>query len=366
MTPSADRIRPITVTIGGIPDLPDIVGRDRQVDTLVGLLDGGQSAVLTGDRRMGKTSVARLVEARLLADGRRVARVSAERETLDGFVDALTDALDRVTPGSRIRSELDRWGLRVKAGPVEAKRTAAHRTLDRIVEAALPEAGERPLVLIVDEIPVLAQMLERQAKGSGAEVLVTLRRLRQEGSGRISMLLLGSVGFHHVSDSAPGEVNDVSKEPVGALSVADATYLARCLLLGEQVPTTDDRAVAGAAVAAAEAMPFYVQHLVKACRNLSASTGHPVHPEDVDTLVEVALTDPDDPWELRHYRRRVPSYYGPGNEELITAILDSYADADGFLGVDAVLRQVASTGVAPTLTRRQLVDRVEKLEQDHY
>ncbi|MDQ4096329.1 MAG: AAA-like domain-containing protein [Actinomycetota bacterium] len=43
----------------------------------------GPGALLTGDRRMGKTSVIRAVEAAARAQGHRVVRLSAERGSLD-------------------------------------------------------------------------------------------------------------------------------------------------------------------------------------------------------------------------------------------------------------------------------------------
>ena len=58
--------------------------------------------------------------------------------------------------------------------------------------------------------------------------------------------------------------------------------------------------------------------------------------------------------------------YYPGREDLAYAVLDVLAQAPEPLGIDDVLRLLASTTDLATPSRRALVDLVELLEQDHY
>ncbi|GGC54795.1 ATP-binding protein [Hoyosella rhizosphaerae] len=357
-------LRPIPLTVGSVPALGDIIGRDAQVGRVLRLLDTRQTVLLTGDRRVGKTSIARLIEAQLAAQDRRFVRTSAERVNYDGFVAELARALGRAVPAGAVREELHRWELTLKAGPVGLKRSGDERTLDELVSLALPPEGDPPLILIIDEVPVLALEMEREQPGAGKELLVTLRRIRQQHSTRLAMLLLGSIGFHHVSDAAPGSVNDVAPEPVGPLSEPDAVYLARCLLLGEEVETPDPLGVAIAIVNAAEAVPYYIQHLVKACRDTADATG-PVVATQIPELVNEAMTDPHDPWNMRHYRERIAPYYGRAQAELIETVLDLYAD-QGSLTVDELARLIPGTGIAEPQNRRALIRLIEDLERDHY
>lgn len=361
--------------MGSIPDLRDIVGRSGLVDGLVTALDAGDGVLLTGDRRVGKTCVARLVEARLRAEGRRVVRTSAERESLADFVQALADGLASQA-GRPLRREIDRWRLTLKGGPVELSRQVVQRRLAELVAAAVHDsAAGRParvvsrrspvgLVLVVDEVPVLARALEREHRGAGIDLLRLLRRIRQEHSGQLSMLLLGSIGFHHVAGDAPGAMNDVSVQHVGALEHSGARYLARCLLLGQDVRTVDDPDVGTAVATAAEGIPYYIHHLVKACRDLSRT--RVITPQLVPGLVDQALRDPDDPWNMRHYRDRIGPYYGAAEEDLVVAVLDGYADAPQGLTVDQLMIRLGTADLAERPTRRHLVRLVEKLEQDNY
>ncbi|HET7476269.1 MAG TPA: ATP-binding protein [Dermatophilaceae bacterium] len=354
-------IRPMRLVVGGILDLRDIVGRDRLAGQICGQLTTGDGVLLTGDRRIGKTTLSRLVEARLRSEGHPVIRVSAERSSYDDFARALADQVRHET-ASRFAAELDQWQLGIRAGPVDLTREPTNPSLDRLIQIAIESASKRP-VFIVDEVPVLARAMEQAARGSGTAMLHTLRRVRQENSGRASMLLLGSIGFHHVSAEATGTVNDVVKQSAGPISAEDAAYLARCLILGEGVDTSDEAAVATAIADAAEGVPYYVQHLVASCRNDAAIT---ITPEDIPRLVDSALTHPDDPWNMRHYRDRIPLYYGDDQADLVSAVIDVYADEQGLLSVDSALRLVHSQPSGGDLSRGDLVGLVEKLEQDHY
>jgi len=354
-------IRPIPITTGGAPDLRDIIGRDLASARVAGLLER-DTVLLTGDRRIGKTSLSKLVEQRMVQGGARVARVSAERTSIVDFRAALATALTHTVSG-HLRDELDRWSVTVKAGPVELERHTRSSQLDQVVHLALGAEDERPLILIIDEVPVLARAMEDREPGTGTDLLIMLRRIRQEAGRRLSMLLMGSMGFHHVAADAPGAVNDVVKEAVGPISAEDAVYLARCLMLGAGVDPSDDQLVAEAIAAGVECVPYYVQHVVKDCRD--HRHGRIVTPAMIEELIDTAFTDGEDRWNLKHYRDRIPAYYGGDNAELIAAILDVYAAA-GPVEIDECLAGVAHLDPAVGLTRAHLVDLVEKLEQDHY
>jgi hypothetical protein len=359
------QIRPIPLSLGGIPDTRNLIGRDGQAARVADLLQQSHGVVLTGDRRVGKTSLARLVEERLTGAGVRVARTSAQRESMADFARALHDAVLAASPTGAARRELERWSIGIDAGPITVERDRVSASLDDLVRratASSPTADGTGLVLIVDEVPELARLLDVTTPGAGAALLGTLRRLRQDNSGRLSMLLLGSIGFHHVSDDAPGTLNDLVQEPVGAIAADDGAYLARCLMLGARVTPTDDRAVAERITVCAEGIPYYIQQIVFA---LSKRRGI-VSPEHVDQVVTDALTDPVDPWNLRHYLQRIEPYYGAADAEAVATVLDRFAATGEPLGVDDVRHDPAVASLDPPPSRARLVGWIEKLEQDHY
>ncbi len=108
---------------------------------------------------------------------------------------------------------------------------------------------------------------------------------------------------------------------------------------GARVEVSDRPQVGAAIATAAECGPYYIQHLVAAAARL----GEPVNADRIPLLLDSAITDPHDPWDLRHYRDRLRNYYGE-DAPAIAGLLDIYAHAPEPLGVDAVLQLLHSEG----------------------
>jgi hypothetical protein len=119
------------VNFDGIPALEDIVGREQEKLAALRAL-AGHGCRLTGDRRFGKTSLMRLIEASCHERGDVVVRISAERESLADFVAALADRLAVVD--SVLKQELSNWSVGFDLGGVKADRAAATRSLDSLVQ----------------------------------------------------------------------------------------------------------------------------------------------------------------------------------------------------------------------------------------
>ncbi|MHA3019571.1 ATP-binding protein [Mycobacterium sp. BMJ-28] len=347
----------MSLVVGGVVPPENVVGRVReQQEILASLPDGG--AALVGDRRHGKTSLARLVAHTARQNGLTVVSVSAERQSYAEFISALAGELGRLD--TTLRQEVERWKIAFGTGPVRFERARAEAALDDLLQRAVGRTHGGPLVLFIDEVTVLARNLEREKAGGGDGFLHLLRRLRQDHSGRLATVLSGSIGFHHVSGEALSSVNDIRKVTVGPIRHDHATYLAECLLLGARVSATDPHSVAAAIARSAENVPYYIQHLVAAAARL----GESVRAERIPLLLNAAITDPHDPWDLRHYRDRLRNYYGE-DAPAIAGLLDIYAHAPEPLGVDAVLHLLRSEG-SVVRERDHLVSFIERLEQDHY
>ncbi len=347
--------------LGGPVDPDDHVGHSSELDQVL-LSTEHVGSLVTGDRRMGKTSLLRKAE-QLLGQEHVVLRISAETDDVVLFGRRLLDVLR----GHQVfADELDRWSVAVDVGygGVRLRRQPAGATSeedqsDDLFAWAARRAAPGKLIVILDEITVLASAIEHGRPGGGLEFLRSLRRPRQELE-NVAMVLAGSVGLHHaVPDSAP--LNDLQKVRVGPLATDDAVLLARCLLLGEEIVTSDELAVARAMVAASDAIPYFIHHLASAARR----HGGVITPGVVESFRGEALTDPDDPWNLRHYRDRLPGYYG-ANADLAGHILDAFAKVDGPLDIERLTSLLGAVDLDPRPARADLVRLVEQLESDHY
>jgi hypothetical protein len=355
-------VRPMSLVVGGIVRPEDVVGRIRDAEAVAASLPHS-GAVLVGDRRHGKTSLSRVVQQNVGRAGAVVIATSAERETYADFVSALASELTKLEPAWA--QELSQLRVTLTAGPVKVQRDArAAAALDELLVRAVDRAGDRRLVLFIDEVTVLARNLERREAGAGDNFLHTLRRFRQEHEGHVATVLSGSIGFHHVSIDAPSTVNDIRKVTVGPIRTDHATYLAECLLLGIGVNGADAHSMAPAIAAAAENVPYYIQHLVAA--SLASWRDNRVlpRPDQIPNLVTAAIDDPTDPWDLKHYRDRLTHYYG-SDARNVAKLLDIYAHSEGPLGVDETLVLLRGEG-SPIADRDVLVSFIERLELDHY
>ena len=354
---------PIQANLGGPVDPADHVGHGDQFAQVVRSV-GGVGALVTGDRRMGKTSLLRKVE-HVLSPEHVVLRISAETDDPELFGRRLVDVL---RGHGVFTEELARWSVEVDVGyrGVRIRREGgvaggeAPQGTDDLFRWAAERAAPAKLVVILDEIAVLAMAIERRQAGGAVEFLRSLRRPRQEAV-NLAMVLAGSVGLHHaVVDTTP--VNDLQRVRVGPLAAADAAFLARCLLLGENLAVSDDEAVVAAMAEAADAVPYFLHHIAHAAQ---LRGGRPLSPADVWAIRHAALVDPDDPWNLRHYRDRLRDYYGP-DADLAAHVLDVVAVADTPLDLSQLGSRLGAVELDVRPSRSALLALVERLEADHY
>lgn len=361
-TPADRAIRPIPLNIGGPIDPEHLVGRDQE---LARIFDAFASVgvVLTGERRLGKTSLARLVERQARRCGWDVVRHSAEGfMTLTDFSAALVSRLEDASPRLRraAASIKQRWTF--KAPGVQIAPASAPRLLEDVVSSAV-RASEERLLLILDELPVLARALERAEPGAGVAMLHVLRRQRQEHPQRLRMLCLGSIGFHHaVRAEGRGALNDLDYQRLDALSERDASHLAACIFRHARAPESYERVLAPVIGKQVEGMPYYVHQLVA-----SVLRGHPAEcgEQDVADLVDAALAHPDDPWDLRHYVDRIEPYYAD-ESALARAVLDLVAAEPSGLGLADVIARMAADRLLAPIDGERIRDVVHRLESDHY
>jgi hypothetical protein len=246
------------------------------------------------------------------------------------------------------RASISARGVQIDAAPL---------TLEEILAEACTHTSR--LLLILDELPICARALERSEPGSGLALMHRLRRLRQSHK-QLTMLCLGSIGFHHVVPDLEGAVNDMYKHSVGPLAPNGALELAIRLLNGTDLPPGLRRTLAPGMAAASEGVPYYLHHLAHGCRRRH-SAGTTLDPASVDAMVSEAIADPDDPWDLKHYVTRLPAYYGP-EAPATAAMLDVIARGP----CTVVELRRALSAESDAVANADMGSLAGRLEQDHY
>jgi hypothetical protein len=149
---------------------------------------------------------------------------------------------------------------------------------------------------------------------------------------------------------------------VPPLASEDAIKLAGDLIKGEKLRATDSRKSSEVIAEEADGFPFYIHHIVAGLKQ----EGLVAEPDEIRALVRRHLVDANDPWDLGHYRSRIPAYYSKGKDaQLVGLILDSLATAPQPLTVKA-LQDTINTTSSEFDNRDGLVRVLRLMERDHY
>jgi hypothetical protein len=359
---------------GGQIDIKAVVGRDhliRQIwDTMT-----QQSVVMTAERRIGKTTIIKKMLAEPDSGWAPVFQDLERCHTASEFAMAVYKEIHQfLSNKGKAARRAKEWFTAMGGAEIgglfklpEMKGAHWKDILTRAVEDLIHEnddSGTR-LLFLWDEVPfMLANIRDREGEQMAMEVLDVLRALRQTHAG-LRMIITGSIGLHHVLTSLKDKnygnspVNDMAAINVPALDVSDAIQLSLQLVEGEGLENTDPQLTAAAIANEADCFPFYIHHIVKALkiRGLAAT------PENVAQVVASQLVDAKDPWELLHYRERIPIYY-TGDQQVVFFLLDELACADAPASVNELFAMLKASSTFDD--RERLLRLLSLMERDHY
>lgn len=312
---------------GGIVAPDRVIGRDLLIKELWERLEQ-QSLIISAERRMGKTSVIKKMEAESPADKLTIFRDLEGIESPVEFVEAVwqdveeyLSRLQKTTEG--VKKFLSQFsggefsGIKVPQVAVTKWKTL----LSKIIEDLIENQEDR-VIFLWDEMPF---MLDKMAENEAMEILNVLRSLRQTDN--IRMVFTGSIGLHHVVGKLKSRgysnepTNDMYTVDIKPLTLADATKLSRLLLEGENIPTVSEEPIAEEIAKIFGCIPFYIHHLVSSFK----FTQDKIDLQAVRDKLEELITDPLNPMEMDHYRERIDSYYNSQQQEYALAILDILA-----------------------------------------
>jgi hypothetical protein len=359
---------------GGQIDTKAVVGRDGLIQMLWESVKQ-QSLVITAERRIGKTTVIKKM-GNEPATGwvpvfQDLERCHSASEFAMAVYKEIHQFLSEKGKATRRAKEFFAAMGGVEIGGLfkipEKADSQWKDVLTRSVEDLIHEndASGTKLLFLWDEMPfMLANIRDREGEQTAMEVLDLLRALRQTHGG-LRMVITGSIGLHHVLSSlkeknySNSPVNDMIAIDVPPLNALDAIKLARLLIEGETLPSPDSGAAAEAIAREADCFPFYIHHIVRALkiRGLDAT------PENVAQVVASQLVDANDPWELLHYRERIPIYYRD-DQKAVGLILDELAGRSGTSSVNELLSMLK--GASTFDDRDRLLRLLSLMERDHY
>ncbi len=363
-----------------------VVGRDRLIARLWATLER-ESVVFTAERRIGKTTVMKKMEAEPQAGW---VVLYSDLEKVDSpirFVETLlTDLKKHLTRVARF----GRWfgGFVESIGGIEVgglikipqrEKKDWQSVLEKILANVWSQQQGR-LLFLWDEVPYMLQKIHALERQTGSQdhsalaILDCLRAMRGENP-NLRMLFTGSVGLHHVladlrgSEFASQPTNEMAKIEIGPLSEEHAAELARSLLVSEQIECRSMEDVVKQLSLLTDCVPFYIHRVVaRLVDREDVAT-----PDSVAAEVGSCLTDPVDPWEMAHYRTRLAIYYRgniadvqgrPVPEATIAKLLLNHLAASGPQSIDQCHADLKARLAIEN--RDQVIRLLDSLAKDHY
>ena len=246
--------------------------REREVADIVGYLAYGQGVLLTGARRVGKTSVVHRVLERLPAPMEAlfldVEHYAGATEMFAGLGAAAAAADDRIWQrllgwfGKRL-SSVDKVEVGRLKIDLQAAMAGSWRDDARAIVGAV---AEHDSVIAIDELPLLVDRILKRDPAE-AELLMSTIRALADGLPRVRWLVSGSIGLEAVLHRAglTATITHLRSYPIDAWD--EPTTTAAVEALGPSIGVTfDPGAAAEVHAQLGLGVPYHVQLLMDEVR----------------------------------------------------------------------------------------------------
>lgn len=320
---------------GGRLSCEAIIGRTNEISRYWKILER-QGLVLAAERRIGKTSIVRKMQAHEL-DGFHLIYQDLEHvHSLVELVRAVYRSVGEhleLSRSQRIKATaLDLWS---KLAPKSIGEINVPQAADRwkdLLTAAVDDAlsvfedGEK-VVFVWDEFPLMLFNISQRAGADAAIQLLDLLRQLRQSRAQLRFLFTGSVGLHlvlrelRIAKNANAPVNDMQSETVPAMSRGDTFELAERLLAGFERRPLNIAATVERMFDRIGGYPFYIHHAADQLEQID----RPVTPDDVDAVIEDLLLSSEDPAQFAYHAERIRTYYNPAEGDLAFAVLNAVA-----------------------------------------
>ena len=293
--------------------------RDAELRLLDAKVRGGTHILLAGQRRMGKTSLARELGRRLQADAWAFLFVDVEdAASPSDIIRDIAKAAHAVTgASSRLTAALGRWfkenveelsalefGVKLRTAGDYAWRQQG----DALMQACADH--EPGVLLVLDELPIfLSRLLARQSQEGTEEARLFLRWLRglrqQHADSSLVQMVSGSIGMATLVErmGVPDSINDLYSFRLGPWNRAHSVA---CLkTLHSEVPA--DEAVFDAIHdALGVGIPHFIQSFFARLQDFAVMNGRTrLTVKDVQAVYESEMLGPAGHGDLLHYEKRL-------------------------------------------------------------
>jgi len=203
-------------------------------------------------------------------------------------------------------------------------------------------------------------IIKNEGETLAANLLDNLRLARQKHIS-LRMIYTGSIGLHHVLKSlkeaslANEPTNDMKVINLPPLKENGGIELTNELLKGELLEAIEDD-FAEVLVKSVDCVPYYIHHVISSFMDNDIE----VTTNNIETIIDMAFVDSNDPWHLRHYDTRLKEYYGEPYL-IYQSILDIVAEQEDGVNYEKLNNLLQSS---PTLINNNVM--MEFLNEDNF
>ena len=323
----------------------DFFDRESELKILAQRVHGRNHVLLSGQRRMGKTSVARELGRRLKTKG--WVSLFTDIEGATCAEDAIAEIAQAVHPirsiSSRLGTAMKHWfnenveeisaidfRIKVRAGLTAGSWRQHGEQLLRDCAA-----HDQPILLVIDELPIFLKRVLRDGDGAQQvdDFLSWLRGVLQRiGDGNLVVIVSGSIGLEPLVRrlGIPDRINHLDPFRLGPW---DRDTSIECF---DRLAESSGHPVdAGVAAAVYEALgigiPHHVQSFFARLQEYATMQGlDRVRVEDVDTVYRTQLLGPSGQNDLVHYETRLKDGLDDESYSIAMEILAEAATQDVF------------------------------------
>lgn len=317
----------------------DFFDRQAELELLESRVRDGNHVLLTGQRRMGKTSLAQELGRRLGSAGWEYVFTDVEAaKSAEDVIAEIAEAVHPVRPiSSRLAQALSRW-VRGSVEEVSAMdfRVKIRAGLDagswrRHGDQLLRYCAEhhKPVLLVIDELPIFLKRIERQDNGVQRvdDFLSWLRRaLLVHGDGSLVTIISGSIGLAPLVEQLglSDRINNLDPFRLGPWSRRES--IACFTSLADHYGLDFDAEVPGAVYdALGIGIPHHVQSFFARLRDFATMSNRTrVTAADVRTVYRNAMLGPSGQNDLVHYETRLKDGL---DEQSFTIAMEVLAEA---------------------------------------
>ena len=352
---------------GGQIDPKNVIGRDGLIRHIWERLEQ-QCVIIDSVRRIGKSSVVKKMVAEPPDEWFPIYQDVESIQSADGFARNVHGSVQKFLSG--VKRGLNFFQVLLEdtqTDTIKLKERHWAEILESAVRDTLKTEQDKRLVLFWDELPFMVENIRRaEGEQEAARVLDTLRSLRHKYP-QLRMVYTGSIGLHHIlAKIAAAKIpsrptNDMHEIEVPPLTQSDAEDLAKRIIRGESLDCTDLDQTASTIATEADRVPYYIHHVVLGLKQDESIAD----PERVRAYVGRQLLAGNDPWNLAHYRQRIPTYYEENDAPLVNIILDVLTRDEEAWNILTLLKAVNTLSNAYD-DRDNLLRVLRLMERDHY